>query len=325
MRVLGGIVATALVLAACSSSESAPGPVADAGPAPSDLPQACTRGAKSADKPATCNGAAELCSRSYADVVTPMAHNAMSAQDDGFGVPNQHHGPARALADGVRGLMLDLHYFDPDTNQTDGGRVAGRSAMDQVYLCHGPCSFGKVRLLDGLCPITSFLDANPGEIVSIIFETYVDDADTAAVLEAAGLAEYAYVHSAGTPWPTLGELASTNKRLVVFLEKGGGKPPYLMPAYEGNLWDTPYSFETQADFTCALGRGVAGSPLFLVNHWLGRPLADVAFAQEVNVASVLGRRVEECASAAGRPPTFVAVDFYDVGDLFKVVKKANGL
>jgi hypothetical protein len=325
------VKARALVLAAalmaCSSSEATPTTPADAGPPPSTLPQTCARGPKNAVTPATCNGAAELCTRSYADVVVPMAHNAMSNADDGYAVPNQNHGPARALADGVRGLMLDLHYYDADTNQTDTGRVDGPSAADQVYLCHGPCALGKTRLLDGLCGIVDFLDQNPGEVVSIIFETYVDDADTDAVLRASGLADYAYAHGPdpSAPWPTLGELIAQGKRLVVFLEKGGGTPPYLMPAYEGNLWDTPYSFETQADFTCALGRGVAGSPLFLVNHWLSRPLADVAFAREVNVQAVLGKRVQDCTTAAGRRPTFVAVDFYDVGDLFGVVKTANGL
>jgi hypothetical protein len=254
-----------------------------------------------------------------------MTHNAMSSPDDGFGIPNQGHGLARQLADGVRGMMLDLHYFDPATGLTDQGRLDGPSAMDQVYLCHGPCAFGKIRLLDGLCELTRFLDENPGEVLSIIFETYVSDADTAAVLQAAGLSEYAYAHPAGAPWPTLREMIDTGKRLVVFLEKGGGDPPYLMPAYQGNVWDTPYEFKTQADFTCALGRGVAGSPLFLINHWLSDPLSDVKYAREVNVASVLGARVDDCTAQAGRPPTFVAVDFYDVGDLFAVVRKTNGL
>src|SRR6185295_8518759 len=116
--------------------------------------------------------------------------------DDGFGIPNQGHGLAKQLADGVRGMMLDIHYYDPDSILTDNGRIADRSAMDQVYLCHGPCALGKIRLLDGLCTLTKFLDEHPGEIVSIIFETYVEDRDTKAVLEAAGLAEYAYAHAA---------------------------------------------------------------------------------------------------------------------------------
>ena len=90
------------------------------------------------------------------------------------------------------------------------------------------------------------------------------------------------------------------------------------------MWDTPYSFMTEADFTCALGRGQKSNALFLVNHWLGRPFADLTLAREVNVAAVLGDRVTKCTTEAGRAPTFVSVDFYDVGDLFGVVRKRTG-
>lgn len=291
----------------------------------SGLPQTCTRGAKSTEKPATCNGAAELCDRTYDRVTVPMTHNAMSNADDGWSTPNQTHGVARQLADGIRGLMLDVHYFDVEANQNSSERLETATPADQVYLCHALCALGKKRLLDGLCEITNFLDTHPGEVVSIIFENRVTDADLDAVLGASGLTDYAYAHPGGTPWPTLRELIAAGKRLVVFVETGGGDPPYLHPAFVGNIRDTPYSFEKQADFSCRLNRGAAGDPLFLVNHWLGRPLANIAYAGEVNVESVLGKRVTDCTGEVGRPPTFVGVDFYEVGDLLSVVKKANGL
>lgn len=317
-------LAVLLLVAACRSSSSEEAPPVDAGFEASTLPQSCARGPKKTTKPSTCNGADALCARTYDVVTVPMTHNAMSSTDDGFGIPNQTHGLARQLSDGVRGMMLDLHYWDPDTNLTDNGRLDGPSAMDQVYLCHSACALGKTRLLDGLCTLTTFLDENPGEILTIIFETYVQDADLDAVLRASGLADYAYAHTGG-PWPTLRDLVDQDKRLVVFLEKGGGTPPYLMPAYEGNLWDTPYSFAKQEDFSCALGRGIANSPLFLVNHWLSNPLSSIDYARQVNVSALLGKRIDDCTKAAGRKPTFVSVDFYDVGDLLSVVKTTNEL
>lgn len=100
------------------------------------------------------------------------------------------------------------------------------------------------------------------------------------MVRASGLADYAYTHPKGAPWPTLRELVDTDRRVVLFEENEGGTPAYLHRAYADEMWDTPYSFKTQADFTCA---------------------------------------------EAGRAPTFVSVDFYDVGDLFGVVRKANGL
>ena len=309
-------------LAACSSDSSSPStPVTP----PSAFPQTCARGTAKTDKPSTCNGAAELCTRTYDRVIVPMTHNAMSNADEGWTPPNQTHGIERQLADGVRGMMLDLHYWDTDASENTVGHIDGKSAVDQVYLCHGPCALGKTRLLDGLCAITKFLDTNPGEVFSIIFENDVTDADTDAVLRASGLADYAYTHPRGAPWPTLRELIDTGKRVVVFLEKDGGAPAYLHRAYADEMWDTPYSFEKRSDFTCALGRGQKTNSLFLVNHWLSRPFADIAFAREVNVAPVLADRVTKCTTEAGRAPTFVSVDFYDVGDLFSVVRKANGL
>ena len=309
--------------AACSSdaTEATPSPAVAA----STLPQTCVRGARSTVPTPTCNGAAELCTRTYDRVVVPMTHNAMSIAEEGWTPPNQTHGLERQLADGVRGMMLDLHYYDADANENTAGHTDGKSAVDQVYLCHGPCALGHARLLDSLCTITKFLDANPGEVFSIIFENDVTDADTEAVVRASGLADYAYTHPKGAPWPTLRELVDTNKRAVLFEENEGGTPAYLHRAYADEMWDTPYSFEKQADFTCALGRGQKANALFLVNHWLGRPFADIALAKEVNVASVLDDRVTRCATEAGRAPTFVSVDFYEVGDLFSVVRKANGL
>lgn len=318
-----------LVLLACSS-DAKPTDAGVDGPAPggkrnTGLPATCARGAKNTARPSACNGAPELCDRTFDAVVTPGAHNAMSNADDKWGTPNQTHGLARQLADGVRGMLLDLHYADPESGGNSIERIDDLTTVDQVHLCHGPCLLGRVRLLDGLCPVTKFLDENPGEIVTFVLETNVKDADTDEVLRASGLAEYAYTHVAGTPWPTLRTMIDAGKRLVVFLEKGGGTPAYLHPAYEGELFDTPYSFAKQSDFSCRLNRGKAGSPLFMVNHWLGTPLADIALAREVNVAAVLGKRIDDCTKEAGKKPFLVAVDFYDVGDLMASVRKANGL
>lgn len=328
-RAIGLFLGVASAIAACSSGDTTPSPVesVDAGPTirVSGLPQECKRGAKSTERPTTCNGAAELCDRTYDRVTVPMTHNAMSNADDGWSSPNQTHGLARQLDDGIRGMMLDVHYFDVEANRNSSERLETATPQDQVYLCHTLCTLGKRRALDGLCDVVAFLDAHPGEVLSIIFETRVSDADLDAILRASGLAEYAYAHPKGQPWPKLRELIDSGKRLVVFVETGGGAPAYLHPAFVGNIRDTPYSFENAVDFSCRLNRGAAGDPLFLINHWLGRPLANIAYAREVNVESVLGKRVTDCTTEVGRPPTFVGVDFYEVGDLFSVVRKANGL
>jgi hypothetical protein len=283
----------------------------------------CARAAKETRVPAACNGDERICARSFDRAVFPMTHNAMSNADEGWVLPNQTHGIQRQLDDGIRGMMLDTHYLDLERDRTARARAPEIPAVDQAYLCHGECAFGRTRLVDGLCTITRFLDAHPGEVFSIIFENGITDADTDAVMRASGLTDYVYTHTAGAPWPTLREMIDSGKRVVVFTENGGGDPPYLHPAWS-RIWDTPYTFEEQSDFTCKKNRGETSNALFLLNHWLGRPASDIALAREVNVAPVLGARVDQCTREAGRPPTFIGVDFYEVGDLFAVVKGTIG-
>ena len=313
----------ALAWVAGCSSEGSSAPSADP-PRKSGLPAVCTRGPRETQIPDACNGAVELCSRAYDRVVVPMTHNAMSNADDGWVNPDQAHGLQRQLDDGVRGMMLDTHYRDAESGRNLLERHADVPAVDEAYLCHGLCVFGNTRLLDGLCTITRFLDTHPGEVFSIIFQNEISDEDTDVVVRASGLSDYVYTHPPGAPWPMLGEMVRSGARVVLFAEKGGGKPSSYHPAWE-NIWDTPYAFATQSDFSCALNRGTTSNALFLINHWLSGPTSGMSRAQEANAAAVLGARVEKCTSEAGRSPTFVGVDFYDVGDLFSVVRAANGL
>ena len=67
------------------------------------------------------------------------------------------------------------------------------------------------------------------------------------------------------------------------------------------------------------------APLFLVNHWVTDKLHTVQNAETVNARDVLAPRLAACAAERGRTPNFVAVDFYDRGDVFAVVDELNGL
>jgi len=306
----------ALALAGCSGSSDPPATPDAAPPLPT-----CTRGARVTSIPTTCNGSPELCDRTFDRVTVAMTHNAMSNAADKFAAPNQNNSVNKQLADGVRGLMLDTHYYDDESGRTDA-RVEGVAAVQQAYLCHGNCQLGRRLLLDTLCDATHFLDGNRGEIVSIIFESGITPNDTAEVMRAAGLTDYVYTH-AGT-FPTLREMIAKDTRLVVFTESDGGNPAWYHPAWS-IVFDTPYSFAKQEEFSCAINRGSKSNPLFLLNHWILDPLANPKRAAEVNVESVLLARAQKCAMETGRTPNFVGVDFYDVGDVFGVVRKLNGL
>jgi hypothetical protein len=237
-----------------------------------------------------------------------MTHNAMSNAEAGWISPNQNFGITRQLSDGVRGMMLD-------TYEEDG----------ELLLCHVICLAGSQPLVEGLEEITVFLEANPEEVVSIIFETYITHAQTAGAFEDSGLIDFVYAHEVGDPWPTLGELIEADTRVVVFQgETQEAEFPWLMNMWD-HAWETPYAFSTPEDFVCDVNRGDPANPLFLFNHFLTAPLGgNPDFAEMVNYNPLFIDRVRECEEENDDFPNFVAVDFYDIGDLLDVVDALNG-
>ena len=253
-----------------------------------------------------CNGDPALCDRRYDQVSYPTTHNAMSNSDDAWVGPNQHHPVTQQLRDGVRGLMLDTHY--------DGG---------VAHLCHAYCVLGKKPLVDGLLEIRRYLDLYPNEVLSIIFESYISEADVAAAFAAAGLAQRVHIQSPNAAWPTLRSLLDRGRPLVVFTDVRGTLP------WHHYVWDyaseTPYSFAAPQDLSCAPNRGDPSNTLFILNHFLTQVFGNPTFAEQVNHNPLLIDRALNCQAVRQRVPNFVTVDFYDIGDLFPAVRTVNGL
>ncbi|MGB3050559.1 MAG: hypothetical protein WBB42_06145 [Polyangiales bacterium] len=301
MRIASLLVLGALLSSACSSESSTS--AADAGTDSGMEPDG------GAVVP-TCNGHEELCERRFDEVAFPMTHNAMSNAEAGWSIPNQNFGIARQLDDGIRGVMLDTY----DENGA-------------LLLCHLLCGLGSQPLVDGLEEIKAFLDANPSEVVSIIFENYITHAQTAAAFEESGLINFVYAQEVDEPWPTLGELIEAGTRLVVFQEKLPQEDefPWLM-----NIWDhageTDFSVAAPEDFDCDPNRGDPANPLFLLNHFLTSAVGGSPdLAETVNFNPLFIERALQCEQERNALPNFVAVDFYDIGNLFDVVDTLNGL
>jgi len=254
-----------------------------------------------------CNGAPELCDRRFDEVAYATTHNSMSNADDGFFMPNQQYSVVHQLEDGVRAFMLDTHY--------DGTLVA---------LCHAFCVIGERPLLTTLTEMREFLEQHPYEIVSIIFESYVSAADTAAVFDAAGLLPYVHAQGVADPWPTLREMISADKRMVVFTDSGGGAYPWYMDVW-AYAFETHYSFATPADLSCAPNRGNPSNRLFILNHFLTNTFGSPALAEQINHNPLFIDRANACAAADASLPNFVTVDYYDIGDVLNVVAQLNGL
>jgi hypothetical protein len=302
-----------------------------------------------------CNGAAALCDRRLDEVTLAGTHNAMASADvPGWLFPQQERGLAAQLDDGVRALLVDVHYGTPvggrvRTDLSGGARraeaermlgpegtaaamrvrdrlVGGPEGPRGLYLCHGFCELGALPLDSGLAAVRRFLARRPNEVVLLVVEDYVAPGDLARAFEAAGLAALAYRGRPGDRWPTLRELIARDERLVAMVESGRPGAPWLLPAF-AVLQETPYAFASAADtLSCAPNRGGTSGALFQLNHWIQTaPASRPSNAAAVNALDVLLERARRCARARGRAPNVVAVDFYRTGALLRAVRVLNGL
>jgi hypothetical protein len=254
-----------------------------------------------------CNGYEALCDRRFDEVVFPTTHNAMSNADDGWVVPNQTHPMLRQLQDGIRAMLIDTY-----------------SNVGTGYLCHSSCLIGSKKLVDALSEMADFLRTHPNEVLTLVIEDHLSAADTETAFVASGLVDFVYVHPSGAEWPTLRTMVTSGHRVVVGAEMGQPPPAWYQNFYD-LAWDTPYTFQSVSDFSCAENRGMRTHALFLLNHWIENPFPSEQLSQTANARDTLLGRARQCQTESGKLPNFVAVNHYSVGDLFQVVRELNGL
>jgi hypothetical protein len=305
----------------------------------------------------TCNGYAALCDRPYDAVAFPATHNAMSAANEpGWFFAEQPDGIVAQLDHGIRVLLVDSWYGQRTQRRgiianADDSRAAAltearasfgeaslRSALRlrdalnltprgpvEPYLCHALCALGSTKWLPVMKDVRAWLAAHPREVVTVFVQDMVSPADTAEVFDQAGLLPYVYTPGSDGRWPTLGPMIASGQRLVVLMENHGGGTtyPWLLPGFQW-VQETPFHFRGPGQFSCRVNRGSPNASLFLLNHWITNKRREVSNAAEVNARAVLLTRAEQCQAERGLLPNFVAVDFYDRGDLFGVVNTLNG-
>ena len=300
----------------------------------------------------TCNGYAELCDRRVDEVAFAGAHNAMSNQSiPGWMFPHHEASIPQQLTDGIHALLFDVHRGFPGGSRikTDMStepsaekisKAVGQEGYDAalrirnrlvgvdegnpgLYLCHGFCELGAYELTPLLKEIREFLVSHPDEVLIFIIEDYASPSEIAHSFDQSGLTEFVYQGSVTPPWPTLRELITSGRRVIVFLESGRPGVSWLHPAFE-SIRETPYSFHKQEEFSCAANRGGDAGSLFLLNHWIDTtPTPKPTNAAVVNSFPVLSARANLCAKERGHIPNIIAVDFYRTGDLLRVVNQVN--
>ncbi len=269
------------------------------------------------------------------------------------------------LEGGIRGLLVDTWYGAPTdrgivATDFDGGksreelvelygeatveaaeRVSGNLGADletsEIHLCHNLCELGAVPFVDTLTDVRSFLDENPGEVVVIFIQDQTEADDVALAFEQSGLVELVWDEFdkaamaddvTSVVFPTLGEMVEKNKRVLVMAENDSGDVPWYYDGFTLTQ-DTPFSFGTVEELedpsSCDENRGLADSPLFLLNHWVTTDPPSPSVAAEANDYDVLFGRAILCGQERSLLPNLVAVNFYEEGDLLAVVDSLNGV
>ena len=189
--------------------------------------------------------------------------------------------------------------------------------------------------------ILTFLETNTREVLIIVLEMGEGSSeDLRNVLLYSGLLEYAYIPTSADStisWPTLGEMISTNKRLVLF---GAGDGMESCPANDcsdGILAAMDHvGLSARGDLTsCAPSNTSTKNDddddddsnydvpfsLFQMNQYEESQVPSLERAQELNSYATLESRMESCEGYRG--PNLLAVEFWDEGDVLKFVKERN--
>lgn len=282
-----------------------------------------------------CNNSPDLCSRQYNNITHLGAHDSPFVRDSTTSYStsgNQFYNSTVQLEAGVRLLTAQVH-----------------SQNGEWRLCHSSCDLLDAGTLSNwLGEVKSFMDDNPNEVVTILLVNSdgASASDLAAQYEAAGVDSYSYVPSsasASTTWPTLQSLISSNTRLINFVASldDNAAAPYLLDEFT-YVFENAYENSQFSDFSCTpnrpsgLSSGSTGGRMALMNHFLysnqafGIQSPDVGNITTTNApgnsTGMLGMHLGQCTREyGGTQPTFVLVDFFNVGPAVDSVDALNGV
>ena len=274
-----------------------------------------------ADDYITCHGEASFCLRTYDDFTFAETHNAYSTVEDKFLIGVNHYtGLQSQWEDGIRAFMVDSHH-----------RAYDNTTADDVSFCHGtgqffhPCQFGIVDAFDWIRLLDSLMNNSSGDIVTLLIENYVPASHLSHLFNETGKSRRVYTHTLGDPWPSLGDLALAGTDLVVFWEQAQDHDFPWLHDFGVFSWTTDYAEDSPDEMDCTVYRGDGSQPVWHLNNWLTSSfgLPDPVRAGDVNDYETLLRRSIECWEKMDDRPTFIAVDYWEEGEVTNVTITIN--
>ncbi|KAJ7823447.1 PLC-like phosphodiesterase [Mycena leptocephala] len=272
-----------------------------------------------ATRATVCNGNAALCNRSYGNTTFMGAHDSFAFSSDPFALArDQEVDVPTQLGLGVRLLQAQAHLNN-----------------GVIHFCHTSCAlFDGGTVLAYLTTVKTWLDANPNEVLTLLFTNPEGLSIPGELLPRLIPPTNPMPQSA---WPTLGSMIDSGKRVVVFLDAGadgsdGGVVPYILPEFT-MIWETQFGY-TDSSFPCSVDR-ISGSPpdhMYMINHSLnidifGIVVSDPEQAGTTNGVASIVAHANGCVpfSQANRLPSFVLLDFVNIGSGLAAVNQLNGL
>ena len=212
--------------------------------------------------------------------------------------------------------MLGLRYYN-------GPSKAKRKKGD-VLVFDKYALLGSQSLEEILIYFDDFLDKNPNEVVTLILDCSVKPEDVFDVFERHDIQKYLYRHDSDE-WPTLGEMITTNQRLVVFSGMSNGSRDWYLDKSK-HMFQNQAKNRTVKACSCEIQAGEAKTGnLFLLHRYIHAPLSRRVRNAKSNRFQNLMPFVRKCGQEVGQIPNFIAVEWYTRGDAFEVVKQLNGL
>jgi hypothetical protein len=286
-----------------------------------------------------CNNSPDLCNRNYNNITHMGAHDSAFLRDSSTSYStsgNQFYNATVALSAGIRLLQAQVH----NQNGT-------------LELCHTTCTLLDAGTLESfLADIKTWMDANPNEVVTLLLVNS-DDQDASAFgadFVSSGISDYGYTPTSTSgpisTWPTLQTLISANTRLITFIASitYDSTYPYLLDEFD-YVFETAFGVTSLSGFNCTLQRpttldssssAISSGYMGLINHFADTAEAfgisipdvtDIATTNSPNTNSTgtLGTNGAQCESEWGTKPTFMLVDFWNVGPSIKTADQLNGI
>lgn len=294
----------------------------------------------SAQNSTACNNSPDLCSRQYNNVTYLGAHDAPFLRDsstDFSSSGNQFYNTTRQLSAGVRMLTAQVQY---------------PNGTEDLHVCHTDCGYLDAGTLESwLGEVKTWMDSNPNDVVTILLVNSVDAtaSQLATAYTSSGMDQYAYTPSstsATDEWPTLQSLINNGTRAMNFVASldDNSAATYLMSEFT-YIFENDYDNSSPTDYSCEVNRpsslanqtssAISSGYMSLMNHFLyenllfGIQAPNETYVTTTNAPSGgvgnLGSAAETCLRAYGKAPTFLLVDFANVGPAIDTADNLNGV